>query len=131
MRMPKSKNTLERQIGAKIKSLGELGKFMPGSLVEKRWKCAKPDCICNRTGKLHTGFAITSKVRGKTKTVYVPVDMVEEVRGWVKEHKRLQKIVKEINALAEQLIRLHVPVARAESRRKKSLGSTPPTSSTS
>ncbi|MDD3696314.1 MAG: hypothetical protein PHG44_10160, partial [Lentisphaeria bacterium] len=57
----------------------------------------------------------------KTKTVYVPVDMVEELRGWVKEHKRLQKIVKEINALAEQLIRLHVPVARAESRRKKSL----------
>jgi len=129
--MPKSISTLERQIGAKIKSLGEAGTFMSGSLVEKRWKCAKPDCICNRTGKLHTGYAVTSKVKGKTRSVYVPVAMVEEVKGWVKEYKRLQKVIKEINTLAEQVIRLSVPVARAGNRRKKSLASTMPTSSES
>jgi len=131
MRMPKSINTLERQIDAKIKSLGEAGRFMSGSLVQKRWKCAKPDCICNRTGKLHTGYAVTSKVKGKTRSVYVPVAMVEEVKGWVKEYKRVQKLMKEINALAEQIIRLQVPVARAASRREKSLGSTAPSSSKS
>lgn len=131
MRMPKSIGTLERQIGAKIKSLSAAGTLMSGSLVEKRWKCAKPDCICNRTGKLHTGYAVTSKVKGKTRSVYVPVAMVEEVRGWVREHKRVQKVIKEISALAEQVVRLRVPVARAESRRRRSLASTPPTSSES
>ena len=65
MRMPKSINTLKRQIDAKIRSLGEAGTFMSGSLIQKRWKCAKPDCICNRTGKLHTGYAVTSKVKGR------------------------------------------------------------------
>ena len=131
MRMPKSINTLKRQIDVKIKSLGEAGTFMSGSLVQKRWKCAKPDCICNRTGKLHTAYAVTSKVHGKTRSVYVPVAMVDEVKGWVKEYKRIQKVIKEVNALAEQIIRMQVPLARAESRRKANLASTTQISSES
>ena len=131
MRMPKSVNTVRRQIEAKIRSLGEAGVFMSGSFIEKRWKCAKPDCICNRTGKKHTAYAVTSKVKGKTKSVYVPVGMAEEVKGWVKEYKRTQKTIREINMLAEQLIRLQVPVARAEARRRRSLESTTATSSES
>ena len=131
MRMPKSVNTVRRQIEAKIRSLGETGVFMSGSFIEKRWKCAKPDCICNRTGKKHTAYAVTSKVKGKTKSVYVPVGMAEEVKGWVREYKRIQKTMKEVNALAEQLIRLQVPVARAGRQRKRSLESTTATSSES
>ena len=131
MRMPKSVNTVRRQIEAKIRSLGEAGVFMSGSFIEKRWKCAKPDCICNRTGKKHTAYAVTSKVKGKTKSVYVPVGMAEEVKGWVMEYKRIQKTMKEVNALAEQLIRLQVPVARAVRQRKRSLESTTATSSES
>ena len=131
MRMPKSVNTVRRQIEAKIRSLGEAGVFMSGSFIEKRRKCAKPDCICNRTGKKHTAYAVTSKVKGKTKSVYVPVGMAEEVKGWVREYKRIQKTMKEVNALAEQLIRLQVPVARAGRQRKRSLESTTATSSES
>ena len=129
MRMPKSINTVRRQIAAKIRSLGEAGTFMPGSFVEKRWRCAKPDCICNRTGKKHTAFAVTSKVKGRTKSVYVPVGMAEEVKGWVKEYRRVQKTMKEIGALAEQLIRLEVPAGLAAARRKRSLESSTATSS--
>jgi len=129
MRMPKSIATIKRQIEAKIRSLGEAGIFMSGSFIEKRWKCAKPDCICNRTGKKHTAYAVTSKVKGKTKSIYVPVDQAEEVKQWVQEYKRIQKILKEINALAEQLIRLQVPTALAAKRRKRSLESTTQTSS--
>ena len=131
MRMPKSINTVKRQIAAKIRSLGEAGTFRPGSFVEKRWRCAKPECICNRTGKKHTAYAVTSKVRGRTKSVYVPVGMAEEVKGWVKEYRRVQKTIKEIGALAEQLIRLEVPTGLAASRRKRSLESSTATSSES
>ena len=129
MRMPKSINTVKRQIAAKIRSLGEAGTFMPGSFVEKRWRCAKPECICNRTGKKHTAFAVTGKVKGRTKSVYVPVGMADEVKGWVKEYRRVQKIIKEIGALAEQLIRLQVPTGLAASRRRRSLESSTATSS--
>lgn len=126
--MPKSIGTMRRRIAAKIRSLGEAGTFMAGSLVEKRWRCAKPDCICRRTGKLHIAHAVTSKVGGKTRNVYVPVGMVEEVRGWTREYKRVQKILKEVSAMAEQLVKMAVPVARAAGRRKKSLESTTGTS---
>ena len=129
--MPKSVNTVRRQIAAKIRSLGEAGTFMPGSFVEKRWRCARPDCICNRTGKKHTAFAVTGKVKGRTKSVYVPVGMADEVRGWVKEYRRVQKTIKEIGALAEQLIRLEVPTGLTASRRKRSLESSTATSSES
>ena len=129
MRMPKSINTVKRQIAAKIRSLGEAGTFMPSSFVEKRWRCAKPECICNRTGKKHTAFAVTGKVKGRTKSVYVPVGMADEVKGWVKEYRRVQKTIKEIGALAEQLIRLQVPTGLAASRRKRSLESSTATSS--
>ena len=129
MRMPKSINTVKRQIAAKIRSLGEAGTFMPGSFVEKRWRCAKPECICNRTGKKHTAFAVTGKVKGRTKSVYVPVGMADEVKGWVKEYRRVQKTIKEIGALAEQLIRLQVPTGLAASRRRRSLESSTATSS--
>ena len=127
--MPKSVNTVKRQIAAKIRSLGEAGTFMPGSFVEKRWRCAKPECICNRTGKKHTAFAVTGKVKGRTKSVYVPVGMADEVKGWVKEYRRVQKTIKEIGALAEQLIRLQVPTGLAASRRRRSLESSTATSS--
>lgn len=127
--MPKSISTVRRQIAAKIRSLGEAGTFMPGSFVEKRWRCAKPDCICNRTGKKHTAFAVTSKVKGRTKSVYVPVGMADEVRGWVKEYRRVQRTMKEIGALAEQLIRLEVPTNLAAARRRRSLESSTATSS--
>ena len=127
--MPKSINTVKGQIAAKIRSLGEAGTFMAGSFVEKRWKCARPDCVCNRTGRKHTAFAVTSKVKGRTKSVYVPVGMADEVKGWVKEYRRVQKTIKEIGALAEQLIRLQVPTGLAASRRKRSLESSTATSS--
>lgn len=129
MRMPKSINTVKRQIAAKIRTLGEAGTFMPGSFVEKRWRCAKPECICNRTGRKHTAFAVTGKVKGRTKSVYVPVGMADEVKGWVKEYRRVQKTIKEIGALAEQLIRLQVPTGLAASRRRRSLESSTATSS--
>lgn len=59
------------------------------SSIEKRWRCAGPECICNRTGRKHAVYAVTGKVAGKTKSVYVPVDMAEEVKGWIVESKRI------------------------------------------
>ena len=121
--MPKSISTVKRQIAAKIRSLGEAGMFMPGSFVQKRWKCARPECLCNRTGKKHTAYAVTGKVNGRTKSVYVPVGMAEEVKGWIKEYRRIQKVIKEIGLLAEHLIRLQVPTRLATARRSKALAS--------
>ena len=56
------------------------------------------------------------KAGGKTKAVYIPVDMADEVEGWVAEHRRIKAMLKEIDALAERLIKIHVPSRRRRER---------------
>lgn len=53
------------------------------------------------------GCQVTLKHRGKTRTVYVPNDLKDEVAAWVREHRRLKRLLQEITALQLALIRLH------------------------
>jgi len=115
--------TLKARMHAKIKSLGKAKLFMSGTFVHKMRKCGNPACACANGGPLHPACTVTSKVAGKTKAIYIPVDIVNEVETWTKEYKRIKKLLKEIDELAEKVIRLHVPCARAAKRRKANLAS--------
>ena len=53
------------------------------------------------------GCQLTLKHRGKTRTVYVPNDLKDEVEAWVQEHRRLKRLLREITSLQLALIRLH------------------------
>lgn len=53
------------------------------------------------------GCHVTVKRRGKTRTVYVPKELKDEVETWVQEHRRLKRLAREITALQLELIRLH------------------------
>ncbi|MDT8389531.1 MAG: DUF6788 family protein [Lentisphaeria bacterium] len=95
-------------------------------------KCGRENCRCADTPSArHTAHLLTSKVRGKTKSVYVPVELVEEVDSWVRERKKIKRLLKEIDELGEKLIRLHAPAARARSRNKSRLKPTPSNTSRS
>lgn len=109
---------LKERIRARIKKLGEGGLLISGTLVRTSRRCGNPNCRC-ATGEKHPGHILTSKVKGKTKAVYVPVDMVEEVRAWTLECKRVKRLLKEVDALAEQIIRKHVAARRAASKNLK------------
>lgn len=99
---------------ARVKELASLGPVMQGSLAEIGVTCGNPNCRCAR-GEKHRSHILTKKVRGKTKSLYVPVDMVEEVRGWIEEHRRAKKLLKEISELNEKIVRSHVSTKRARS----------------
>lgn len=53
------------------------------------------------------GAQVTLKQRGKTRTVYVPKDLKEEVEQSIQEHRRLKRLSQEITQLQLALIRLH------------------------
>ena len=53
------------------------------------------------------GWHVTLKEEGKTRTVYVPRDLTEEVKACVEEHRRLKTLLREITRLQLALIRLH------------------------
>jgi hypothetical protein len=52
-------------------------------------------------------WQVTLKQAGKTQTVYVPLDLKEEVEASIQEHRRLRRLLTEITLLQLALIRGH------------------------
>lgn len=95
---------LTQRRDAWMKKLAELGPMSRGSLVTAR------------RGN-HIAHQLTVSVKAKTHTVYVPKEMVEEVREWTRNHRRLQRILKEVSKLNMAIIHRHVPESRAAGRK--------------
>ncbi len=58
------------------------------------------------------GHQLTLKQNGKTRTVYVPQDLKDEVQSSIREHRRIKKLLQEITQLQLALIRAHVTQQR-------------------
>ena len=95
---------LKKQINARIVKLGQSKEFIVGSLVESKRKCGNKNCRCANGGELHSAYILTKRENGKTKTIYIPVDMVEEVREWSFEYKKIKELIHEIDQLSEKVI---------------------------
>lgn len=113
-----SSNVLNTRRNAAIKRLADSRPFIEGSLTKIRVTCGNPNCRCAH-GEKHISHVLTKKVRGKTKSLYVPVELVEEVTKWVAEHRRIKRELKEISALSEQIIRQHVSSRQAVNKNLK------------
>jgi len=120
--------TLRRQIEARIKELGACGVFVSGSFVRTSRKCGNPNCRCAAGVEKHPCCLLTRKVQGKTKSVYVPIDMEEEVERWAKEYKKVKRILKEIDGLAERMVTRRVVARRAATKNRERLSQSRPTS---
>ena len=108
MDIPKHPALIRRMRDARLKKLAEVGPILAGSVVQQRVRCGRPGCRCAKDpAHRHVKTAITQTVKGKTRTVYVPIDLVEEVRAWAAEHKRVKELLKEISELSLALVRTH------------------------
>jgi hypothetical protein len=87
------------------REIGTLGVFMEGAL-----------CKVRRPGRKPPAWQLTFKQAGKTRTVYVPRELVPEVQQWAKEFKRLKQLVRKVTGQNLAIIRRHVAARRAESR---------------
>lgn len=91
MKLPKHPTLLRRMRDARVKEL------IP--------KC--PPLAASLGTQRGGGCQLTLKHRGKTRTVYVPKDLKDEVEAWVQEHRRLKRLLKEITTLQLALIQQH------------------------
>lgn len=64
----------------------------------------------------HLAHQLTVSVKSKTHTVYVPKSMVGEVKQWIVNYRRMQRIIKEVSKLSMALIHRRAPESRAEGR---------------
>jgi len=117
MKVPKPPTLVRRMRDARVKKLAQTGPLMAGSLVQIAKHCGRAGCHC-QTGEKHVGWYLTRSVRGKTQTTYVPLDMVEEVRAWIAQHRKLKKLIAEISDLNRALVRSHVTEKKRRKARK-------------
>lgn len=105
----KTKTTIAlRHRAARDRTLAKLaqsGPFLEGHLSPfKRPGCATP------------GWHLTFKQRGRTRTVYVPMSLVAEVKAWTRNYKRLKRLIREVTRHSLALVRSHVANQRAAKR---------------
>jgi hypothetical protein len=99
MRVPEHPTQIQRMLDSRLGKLSGGKPILAASLVETTKNCGRDACHCRQGGPLHTSWHLTFKVKGKTRTVYVPFDLLDEVRSWVAEHKRLKTLLAEIHDL--------------------------------
>jgi len=107
MRVPRHPTNIRRMLDSRVRQMTARKPLLAASLVSFERRCGKPGCHC-ASGEKHDGHQLTYKVRGKTRTVYVPIDLTEEVRAWIDEHRRLKCLIQEISQLTLALVRSHV-----------------------
>lgn len=116
MKTPKHPTLIRRSLQARQNQLQAQCPVLAASLVTIRRACGNPNCRCAR-GQKHLGHYLTWKVKAKTHTAYVPVDLLPQVKLWTQEHRRLKQLVREISQLSLALIQTHVTAKRRKSGR--------------
>lgn len=105
---------LTRRRDALLKRLRRAGPFVNGSLVLIARTCGNSaHCRCSR-GQKHVNTYLSYAAKGKTKMVYIPVDLEKDVRDWSSEYRDLKEVIAEIADLQKEIIRRHVKERRQQ-----------------
>ena len=105
------KNRFVTRREAVLRQIAGIGPFIEGTLV----KLPRKDCR-------HVAHRLTSKVKGKTRAVYVPLDRVRDVEAWTKEYKRLKQLIRAVTQASLGELRNHVRSRRASLAARKNFG---------
>jgi hypothetical protein len=117
MRIPSHPSYVLRLLQGRLKKLATTSPVLAASLASYTHRCGRPSCRCHHGGPLHTGQHLTFKENGKTRSVYVPKDLLPEVRVWLAEHKRLKVLLQEIHQLSLALLRARARLLKLKAGR--------------
>jgi hypothetical protein len=115
MRVPERPAQVRRMLASRLKQFVPTGPVLAASLARVGKRCGQPSCRCHHGGAPRPAHHLTLKVAGKTRTLYVPQDLLAEVQAWVAEYRRLKGLLAEISQLTTALVQGHVQ----ERRRKR------------
>ena len=78
--------------------------FVEASLTVTRKRCGRPQCRCAQEGPIHETALLTWKEKAVTHTLYVPVEMREEVQTWVNNWKLLRRLIRQMSQAQRQFL---------------------------
>jgi hypothetical protein len=100
-------NRHTRARASTLRQIARIGPFLEGSLSSfKRPGCTQP------------GWHLTFKQRGRTRTLYVPMELVAEVKPWTLNYRRLKGLIRQVTRHSRALIHSHLASRRAVKRSK-------------
>ena len=85
--------------GRLIRSLGALREMLPGSFVERKRACGRPNCRCADGKNLHPQFQLSVLIEGQPKTFHVPAELAQQVRGKVEMRRRFEQAAATISKI--------------------------------
>lgn len=100
-------NRHTRARASTLRQIARLGPFLEGSLSAfKRPGCTQP------------GWHLTFKQHGRTRTLYVPMELVAEVKQWTLNYRRLKRLIRQVTRHSRSLIHSQLANRRAANRSK-------------
>jgi hypothetical protein len=117
MRLPTHPTILLRMLQHRLQKLATASPLLAASFGTYTHRCGRPSCRCHHGGPLHTGQHLTFKEAGKTRSVYVPKELLPEVRSWLAEHQRLKQLLREIHQLTVALLRARARLLKLKAGR--------------
>lgn len=90
---------------AALGQIARLGPFLEGSLSPFR----RPGCT-------QPGWHLTFKQQGRTRTLYVPMELVAPVKQWTLNYRQLKRLIRQVTRHSRARIHRHVANRRAASR---------------
>lgn len=76
--------------GKLIRSLGSLREMLPGSFVERKRACGRPNCHCADGKNLHSQYQISVLLDGKPKAFNIPAELAGKVRQKTEMRRRFE-----------------------------------------
>ena len=91
-----SRNTTDSPAGVISWMESEAASLWPallGSLSYRRTRCIQPNCTACKSGEQHSSWVLYGRHNGRRFAVYVPEDLVPEVRRAVDNGRALQDLL--------------------------------------
>lgn len=88
--MPTTYSALLKMRDSILEKERGMGPVLAGSLVKNKG----------------TGYVLTDKIRGKTRTMYISEQMYEQAKVWNENHREAKKLLQELSEIQRELIRL-------------------------
>ena len=86
-----------RMRAARIRRLRSLAEVLGGSLVRQ---------------PRHRSLYLTDKLGGKTRTLYIPLDRLEQVKRWNANYKEARRLLRELSEIQRALLRAEIRAHR-------------------
>jgi hypothetical protein len=84
--------------------LRKIKPFVQASLTLTKKRCSNPGCRCLQEGPQHEVALLTWKEEKRTRTLYVPIELRQEVAKWVQEGKLLKRLVAEMSEAQREFL---------------------------